>query len=229
MRESCGTYTASPYNRIRGQCVAPYSSIGNFCTEQLNYFSSDHYFKNERTLRAAVMFVFVDCDTLAPSPDEKQDPGWIHDGVRLPRDNGALINAYETFWKQNDDSFEATSDSSICNSDQHPTPPAYAYAYANATDFEGAIMDLMDNGANSVPGGNPSPDVTVATDGSCAIKVVYDEQWKDGCEVNFLEVAAGAQAIIDSCTDWDDETTGCNHFVRKTGNCGCHVRFQSRD
>lgn len=60
---------------------------------------------------------------------------------------------------------------------------------------------------------------------SCSVYITYDENWKgQDCQVSYLEVAAAAQAIMDSCQNGD--VIGGQHVVRAPGHCACTVSFK---
>lgn len=55
--------------------------------------------------------------------------------------------------------------------------------------------------------------------------VTYDNNWTSACKVSYLEVAAGAQAILDQCVV-DNAKVGGSHPLRAYDDCGCHLNFK---
>ena len=69
---ACGTYTQAP---IVGACCEPdlpWQTNGNACIDQAIGLD-DKYFCNARTIRGDSVLVYVDCKTLLPLPNEKQE------------------------------------------------------------------------------------------------------------------------------------------------------------
>jgi hypothetical protein len=111
----------------------PYRTVGNACVEELVGFDTNDNIKDWRTVRGVVAFVYLDCLTLAPAPDDKQDVAWLQPGVRLPRDNGLLIQAYEDLWNRSAEvSMASQNGDAVCYD-----------AVANATECVVAANDLL--------------------------------------------------------------------------------------
>ncbi|EXJ85919.1 hypothetical protein A1O1_06288 [Capronia coronata CBS 617.96] len=92
---TCGSSTECYGSRCNDDCYTQ----GNVCVEQLVGYNAHDDIHDWRPIRGIVVFVYVDCLTLAPLPDEKQDPAFSQPGVRLPRDYHPMIRAYENLWK----------------------------------------------------------------------------------------------------------------------------------
>lgn len=139
VRESCGSYTEGKQYDYTTPCENLHT-VGNACLDQPVRFSSNDGITDWDTIRGVVTLVYVDCVTLAPLPDDQQDPAWIQPGVRLPRDV-ALMNAYENLWKEQGQApLTALSDTVYCTQT----------GKANATDCLDVLGDLLDNGDHLV-------------------------------------------------------------------------------
>lgn len=156
VREVCGTYSEGPFKN--GQCNNDLN-IGNACVEELVGFDTNDNIMDWRSIRGIVVFVYVDCLTLQPLPDEKQDVAWTQPGVRLPRDND-LAAAYENFWNQSVQvNMASQNDQATCSRE----------TVANASDCTVAAQALLENGDSLVSTHN-------AKDGkghTVAVSVIY--------------------------------------------------------
>ena len=148
--DSCGSYTTALYdtNIITGGCYDRVTTP-NVCAEQPVRLTDTNGQRDEEVIRGTVIFVYVDCITLAPAPDEKQDPIWKIPGVPLSRGT-SLMNAYQKVWKTTAQGPLAASQSfdASCNTDT-----------TNATDCIDAMAALLDSGGSTV-------DTTGATKGA---------------------------------------------------------------
>lgn len=62
--------------------------------------------------------------------------------------------------------------------------------------------------------------------GTCTVHVRYEQDWTDGCQVSYLEVAAALQSVYDTCTNSDQSLAGM-HWVRDSNSgCGSSVKFE---
>jgi hypothetical protein len=75
----------APVLTLDGSCSRPPYSTGNACIEQLVDLPKEGIWPTIRTVRGLVVFVYVDCLTLDPLADEKQDVAFRQPGVKLPR------------------------------------------------------------------------------------------------------------------------------------------------
>ncbi|KAK5390211.1 hypothetical protein LTR20_003069 [Exophiala xenobiotica] len=227
-KDECGYFTFIPF--IRGVCGTytegymeqtlchPYRTVGNACVEELVGFDTNDNIKDWRTVRGVVAFVYLDCLTLAPAPDDKQDVAWLQPGVRLPRDNGLLIQAYEDLWNRSAEvSMASQNGDAVCYD-----------AVANATECVVAANDHLMLGMMVVQtdsGAKKGKGYELTVNNTCSTYFTYDEDWKgQDCSVSHLEIAAAAQAIIDTCIK--NDMIGGSHVVRAAGNCACTVSFR---
>ena len=131
VRSVCGTYTEGI---LRGAICDSQFTIGNACIDELVGFDTKDNIKDWRTVRGVVAFVYLDCLTLAPAPDDKQDVAWLQPGVRLPRGNTLLARAYENLW---------TRSSQISMASQNGDPVCTGDKAANATECVVAANELL--------------------------------------------------------------------------------------
>jgi hypothetical protein len=138
IRSTCGTYTESKtglFNCDKDKHV----SIGNSCIEQVARYKVSDGYPDEDVTRGIVIFVFTDCVTMEPLPDDQQDPAYRQPGVKLPR--GPML-AYAQFMNKDNAAFLATS-TSVCLFDNR----------AKSLDCLDAIGQLLETPATIVPEG----------------------------------------------------------------------------
>ncbi|EXJ68098.1 uncharacterized protein A1O5_08713 [Cladophialophora psammophila CBS 110553] len=215
LHESCGTYSEG--SLIDGKCHHT-QSIGNSCGTQA-VTVEDHWYWFTRVVRGVAVFVYLDCTTLEPLPNDRQEAPFNQDGVRLPR-GLPLANAFKTMWNvSRETNVTALSDAAVCDNDIR--------TYAD--DCLAAFTDVSDRGGDMVPTANAlkGQSLTLSKSGTCAMHLSFDEDWKVPvfCEVSLLEVAAAAESIYELCTSSNDGTVGGSHVVRIPGNCGSTIKF----
>ncbi|KAJ9607845.1 hypothetical protein H2200_007924 [Cladophialophora chaetospira] len=229
-RDSCGTYTDQyTYSGSTSPCIVV-ESIPNACTTTLVKFKRNDKIDQWRYIRGAVIFVYVDCDTLQPLKDG-QDASWYHDGVPLPRGTPQM-QGYEALWKEamskpllaqsDDDIFGA-----VCRPD---------LGQLNATECLSVLNNIYSNAALPVfvptkgAKAGTGVEISAVPPAHCHVYLSYDEDWDDDCKVSLMEVAAAAQKIFDSkCFDNDADTLNGNRIVRGKGNCASTVWFLRED
>lgn len=196
----------------------------------------------------------LDCTTLEPLADDKQEAPYNQPNVRLPRNWPSLLAA-KTMWKaQLKAPLVAQSNAASCDK----------IAALNATDCLNALAVAYNRGGDLVPLGNAIKDASVEiavshraphcssffrppknmpprmklwladilhevqSYQSCAIQLHYDEDWNNmNCGVPLLEVVAAAQTTFDSCLDGDANMISGSHVVRNKGNCGSTVYYKT--
>ncbi|KAI1629827.1 hypothetical protein EDD37DRAFT_645562 [Exophiala viscosa] len=202
--DQCGYWTFAPF----------YKGTSNACVEQL--VDLDDAVQGWRSVRGIVVFVYVDCLTLQPLPDDQQDVAFTQPGVKLPRGTD-LSQAYENLWNLSAQvpSLSENSATTCVNTGNTAT---------NISDCVEAIGDALNNGNLLVDGTSGGKGHTIAAGAydTCTVLLTFDEDWSgENCKVSYLEVAAAAQAILDDCIG--DEQIGGAHMVRDQGDCASTV------
>ncbi|KAI1616619.1 hypothetical protein EDD36DRAFT_415505 [Exophiala viscosa] len=190
------------------------NTVANACVEQL--VDLDDAVQGWRSVRGIVVFVYVDCLTLQPLPDDQQDVAFTQPGVKLPRGTD-LSQAYENLWNLSAQvpSLSENSATTCVNTGNTAT---------NISDCVEAIGDALNNGNLLVDGTSGGKGHTIAAGAydTCTVLLTFDEDWSgENCKVSYLEVAAAAQAILDDCIG--DEQIGGAHMVRDQGDCASTV------
>jgi hypothetical protein len=112
---------------------------------------SQFYDKNYydlHTIRGIVIFVYVDCVTLEPLPDDKQDPAYKQPGVKLPRGTD-VMNAYKYFWKRSMSEANALGEAAVWDEKGVRCGTGYL---AKREDCVQAVGALLDGAASQVKG-----------------------------------------------------------------------------
>ncbi|EXJ58702.1 hypothetical protein A1O7_06131 [Cladophialophora yegresii CBS 114405] len=216
-KDTCGSYTEKHlyWNREREGCIEV-QTIANQCAYEVVHFKGNDQFANINTIRGVAVFVWVDCDTYEPLPNDQQAPALSHPGVRLPRDTPQM-EGYKMLWKASMSGATlaaAADDGAVCNPNKHVC----------TSDCVDALNDIYANPARPVliPAKDAKRDTGVEIAGlpgvKCHVYLSYDEDWDEDCQVPLLEAAAAAQAILDSPCNDGDAVSG-KHAVRGKGNC----------
>ncbi|KIW85607.1 hypothetical protein Z517_00999 [Fonsecaea pedrosoi CBS 271.37] len=222
MRDTCGTYTEGQldkYNNPAAECKST-RTVGNACCSQA-VTVTDRFYWFTRVVRGVAVFVYLNCDTLEPLEDKYQESPFNKPGVRLPRGLG-LTNAYKDIWFASQfKTLASQSDSAVCNDRKD----------VNATDCMEVLADVTDRGADVVPLSNTAKGngITIGAFNSCIMHLSFNEEWTPGrCVVSYLEIAAAAQTVFDTCTNNNTGMIGGSHVVRRIGECGATVSFLSK-
>ncbi|KAJ9602291.1 hypothetical protein H2200_013146 [Cladophialophora chaetospira] len=218
----CGYYTFLPITRTvcgtrtyGNDCGNSATTTGNYCGSELQLSGAQDEWMTGLRLHGETAWVWTDCETHLPWTSSQDS---AYNGSAL---NETQYQPYADFWKLFQPGIKPASiDPSFTNcTDGTARETAQK---RDCTKAIGKIVALADHKVSISANATTTP-LKIMESGTCAVQVRYDEDWTgQSCNVSYVEVAAAAHMIMNSCIPPSGYVIG-GQKLRGSNDCASSV------